>query len=34
MKPETIALHEKIIRLVRGIINAWDDWVQLQKRKT
>lgn len=32
MSPETLVLHEKVIRLLRGILSAWDEWVQAQKK--
>lgn len=34
MTPATVALHETIIRLVKGIINAWERWLESQKKPT
>lgn len=27
MKPQTIKLHEKLIRLAKGMVTAWEEWV-------
>lgn len=27
MKPQTIRLHEKLIRLAKGFITAWEEWL-------
>lgn len=27
----TIVLHEKIIRLARGMLSAWEDWLNTHK---
>lgn len=32
LKPETIDLHEALIRAVKGAVTAWEKW--LEKRKT
>jgi hypothetical protein len=31
MKPSTLKLHEQLIRLVRGMVNAWESWLKEQK---
>lgn len=31
MKPETQRLHYALIRHVRGLLNAWDEWVRAQE---
>lgn len=28
MHPRTVHLHRMLIRLARGMINAWDDWLR------
>jgi len=30
MKPATKALHESLIRLAKGAITAWEQWLQKQ----
>ncbi len=30
MKPATKALHEALIRLAKGAITAWEQWLQKQ----
>jgi hypothetical protein len=32
MKRSTISLHEKLIRLLKGLLSAWEEW--LQERQT
>lgn len=27
MKPETIHLHQQLIRLTKGMIKAWEEWL-------
>jgi hypothetical protein len=36
MTPETIKLHAQLIRAMRGVINAWEEWVftKLPQQKT
>lgn len=31
MKPTTRELHETIIRLLKGILSAWERWLKDQK---
>ena len=31
MNPATLKLHETLIRLVKGIVSAWEEWVRSQK---
>lgn len=33
MAPETITLHETLIRLMKGVISAWEKWLEAQKQK-
>jgi len=33
MKTETIKLHEALIRLAKGMLGAWEDWLKSQKSK-
>ena len=28
MTQSTITLHEKVIRLLKGLITAWEEWLQ------
>lgn len=28
MNQQTVILHEKMIRLLKGIISAWEDWLK------
>lgn len=32
MSPATVALNEQLIRLAKGMISAWENWVKAQKR--
>lgn len=32
MSSATIALHEQLIRLAKGMISAWETWVKAQKQ--
>ena len=32
MMPETIKLHETLIRLLKGIISAWEEWLKARKK--
>lgn len=32
MSPSTAKLHETMIRLVRGIVNAWEAWLREQTK--
>jgi len=31
MSPSTVRFHETIIRLLKGIISAWEEWLKSQK---
>lgn len=31
MNPATKALHRTLIRLLRGVATAWEDWLNAQK---
>jgi len=33
MNPATLQLHETLIRLVKGVISAWEKWLETQKQK-
>jgi len=33
MAPETLKFHEALIRLLKGMISAWEDWIKSQKQK-
>jgi exonuclease VII large subunit len=33
MSPDTIRLHETLIRLLKGVITAWEEWLKAQKQK-
>jgi|APAra7269097138_1048543.scaffolds.fasta_scaffold00748_17 hypothetical protein len=33
MSPSTFKLHEHLIRLVRGIVNAWENWLKEQPKQ-
>ena len=33
MTPATIALHEALIRLLKGAITAWEKWLESQRMK-
>lgn len=30
MNPATRKLHEQVIRLCKGILSAWEDWLKAQ----
>lgn len=32
MSPSTVTLHEKVIRLLKGILTAWEEWLQENRR--
>lgn len=32
MKPATIKLHEGIIRLARGMLNLWEEYLNQQRK--
>jgi hypothetical protein len=32
MKPHTIKLHEMLIRLAKGMLSAWEDWLKEVKQ--
>lgn len=34
MKPATIILHETLIRLLKGVITAWEKWLQSTKQQS
>ena len=34
MKRSTISLHEKLIRLLKGLLSAWEEWLQEEKLST
>jgi len=31
VKPSTIILHEALIRLAKGMLKAWEEWLGKQK---
>jgi hypothetical protein len=31
MDAPTVELHEKLIRLAKGMVSAWEEWVKKQK---
>jgi len=31
--PATITFHETLIRLMKGVISAWEKWLETQKQK-
>jgi hypothetical protein len=33
MAPETLRLHEALLRLLKGMVSAWEEWIRLQKQK-
>jgi hypothetical protein len=33
MTPETVALHETLIRLAKGMLGAWEAWLKAKKQK-
>lgn len=32
MKPSTLKLHETLIRMAKGMINAWETWLKDQPK--
>ena len=34
MNPPTVVLNEKLIRMVKGMIKAWEQWVEDSKKPT
>lgn len=34
MSPATILLHESLIRAAKGVIAAWEKWLQSRKQET
>jgi hypothetical protein len=32
MKARTVALHELMLRLLRGILNGWEAWLEEEKK--
>jgi hypothetical protein len=32
MSPATVTFHETLIRLMKGVISAWEKWLDSQKR--
>ncbi len=34
MRPATIILHETLIRLCKGMISAWEKWLESTKQQT
>ena len=34
MSRSTITLHEKLIRMLKGAISAWEEWLQEQKQES
>jgi len=34
MTAATIALHETLIRLAKGMISAWEKWLENQRKAT
>jgi hypothetical protein len=33
VNPSTIQLHETLIRLMKGVISAWEKWLEAQKQR-
>ena len=33
MTPATFQLHEVLIRLLKGVVTAWERWLEAQKQK-
>lgn len=33
MSAATVLLHESLIRLCKGAIKAWEQWLEVQKQK-
>jgi hypothetical protein len=33
MNPPTIHLHEALIRLAKGVVTAWEKWLEAMKSK-
>ncbi len=33
MAPETVKFHEVLIRLMKGVLSAWEEWLKAQKQK-
>lgn len=31
LSPPTVKLHESLIRLAKGMISAWEEWVKAKK---
>lgn len=31
MSPATVKLHETLIRLLKGVTTAWEEWLKSQK---
>lgn len=34
MKPEDIEFHTKVLRLLKGIVNAYEEWLGSKKQQT
>jgi len=33
MNPTTVQFHEALIRAVKGMVTAWEKWLETQKQK-
>ena len=33
MSPETVELHESLIRLAKGVLGSWEKWLEKRKPK-
>jgi hypothetical protein len=33
MNPSTIKLHDKLLRLAKGMLKAWEEWIEEQKKE-
>jgi hypothetical protein len=31
MSPATVAFHQQVIRLLKGILTAWEEWLERMK---
>jgi hypothetical protein len=31
MSPATVRFHEKVIRLLKGVLTAWEEWLKENK---
>jgi len=33
MTPATVTLHETLIRLVKGVVSAWEKWLESNRQQ-